>query len=123
MQRPDLPAKYLLWMVRLPLIIGLPFALQCHGRTSYEMNQPSRNTKYASKRDYIAATSPSARLRWTGQSSSSLRRLHSPISRGVGAETQFVRARRPFKPTWVARLPAPAVHDHLIVANLALGVA
>jgi succinate dehydrogenase / fumarate reductase, cytochrome b subunit len=62
---PILPYEYFLWAMRglLLLAVGL------HIHASYSltmMNRRARTTRYASKRDYIAADFAARTMRWTG---------------------------------------------------------
>jgi len=62
---PILPRTVFLWLLRLGLITA--FVLHIHSAYSLtRMNHAARETKYQSKRDYIAANFASRTMRWTG---------------------------------------------------------
>jgi len=62
---PALPREWLLWGVRIVLLL----AVVVHIYAAYaltRMNQRARPVKYASKRDFVAADFASRTMRWTG---------------------------------------------------------
>jgi succinate dehydrogenase / fumarate reductase cytochrome b subunit len=62
---PALPEKWLLWGVRIVLLV----ALAVHLHAAYALTQDNRRArpiKYASKRDFVAADFASRTMRWTG---------------------------------------------------------
>jgi len=62
---PALPREWLLWGVRIVLLL----AVVVHIYAAYaltRMNQRARPVQYASKRDYVAADFASRTMRWTG---------------------------------------------------------
>src|SRR5690349_8957491 len=62
---PALPREWLLWGVRIVLLL----AVFVHIYAAYaltRMNQRARPVKYASQRDYVAADFASRTMRWTG---------------------------------------------------------
>ncbi len=62
---PILPKHYVLWGLRLGLIGA--FVLHIHAAYSLTMiNRKARETKYQSKRDYVAANYASRTMRWSG---------------------------------------------------------
>jgi succinate dehydrogenase / fumarate reductase cytochrome b subunit len=62
---PLLPRTVFLWLLRSGLIVA--FVLHMHSAYSLTvMNRRSRELKYQSKRDYIAANFASRTMRWTG---------------------------------------------------------
>jgi succinate dehydrogenase / fumarate reductase cytochrome b subunit len=62
---PLLPRTLFLWLIRVVLIAS--FVLHMHSAYSLtRMNSRSRDTKYQSKRDYIAANFASRTMRWSG---------------------------------------------------------
>jgi succinate dehydrogenase / fumarate reductase, cytochrome b subunit len=62
---PLLPRTVFLWLFRSMLIVA--FVLHMHAAYALTMmNRRSRDTKYQSKRDYIAANFASRTMRWSG---------------------------------------------------------
>jgi succinate dehydrogenase / fumarate reductase cytochrome b subunit len=62
---PLLPRTVFLWLIRAVLIAA--FVLHIHAAYALtQMNRRSRETKYQSKRDYIAANFASRTMRWSG---------------------------------------------------------
>src|SRR4051795_4634951 len=62
---PALPREWLLWGVRILLIV----AVVVHIYAAYAltvMNRRARPVQYVSKRDYVAADFASRTMRWTG---------------------------------------------------------
>jgi succinate dehydrogenase / fumarate reductase cytochrome b subunit len=62
---PALPEKWLLWGVRIVLLV----ALAVHLHAAYSLTQDNRRAgpvKYASKREFVAADFASRTMRWTG---------------------------------------------------------
>jgi succinate dehydrogenase / fumarate reductase, cytochrome b subunit len=62
---PILPNTYLLWGLRIGLIVMFFFHIQS-AYSLTRMNQRSRPIKYQSPRDYIAVSFASRTMRWTG---------------------------------------------------------
>ncbi|MGH3665760.1 MAG: succinate dehydrogenase cytochrome b subunit [Egibacteraceae bacterium] len=62
---PALPHSGLLWLMRSVLLVA--FVLHLHAAYALTiMNRHARPTRYASKRDYVAADFASRTMRWTG---------------------------------------------------------
>src|SRR4051812_43198217 len=62
---PALPRQWLLWGVRIILLVAL--AVHLHAAYALtRMNQRARPDTYRSKRDYAAADFASRTMRWTG---------------------------------------------------------
>jgi succinate dehydrogenase / fumarate reductase cytochrome b subunit len=62
---PILPYEAFLWIMRVALLTA--FVLHIHASYSLTMmNRRARRTKYASKRDFIAADFAARTMRWTG---------------------------------------------------------
>ena len=62
---PALPEQWLLWGVRMVLLV----ALAVHLHAAYALTQDNRRArpvKYASRRDFVAADFASRTMRWTG---------------------------------------------------------
>jgi succinate dehydrogenase / fumarate reductase, cytochrome b subunit len=62
---PIVPGEFFLWAMRVLLLV----AVGLHIHSSYAltmMNRRARRTRYASKRDYIAADFAARSMRWTG---------------------------------------------------------
>ena len=62
---PALPREWLLWGVRIVLLVAL-FAHLWAAYTLTLINRRARPTAYKSKRDYVAADFASRTMRWTG---------------------------------------------------------
>ena len=62
---PALPEQWLLWFVRIVLLVAL--AVHLHAAYALtRMNQRARPVKYRSERDFVAADFASRTMRWTG---------------------------------------------------------
>ena len=120
--QPIFPRTFTLWaFFRIPLIAA--FVLHMHA--AYEltkMNHRSRNVKYASKRDYVAANFASRTMRWSGVIVLLFIVWHlADLTWDVGiATTSFVRG-DPYN-NMVASFQRWPVTIIYVVANVALAI-
>jgi succinate dehydrogenase / fumarate reductase cytochrome b subunit len=116
---PFFPRSFVLWAFRLGLITA--FALHMHAAYSLtKMNHRARPQKYASQRDYVAASFASRTMRWTGIIVILFLAWHLLDLTWGQANPQFVRgdAYNNMVESF-QRLPVTALY---VVANLALAV-
>jgi succinate dehydrogenase / fumarate reductase cytochrome b subunit len=116
---PFLPRTVALWILRIGLIVA--FALHIHA--AYEltrMNHRSRNMKYQSQRDYVAANFASRTMRWTGIIVGLFIIFHLADLTWGFANPDFVRG-EPYE-NLVASLERVPVAILYFVANIALGI-
>ena len=116
---PALPHSGFLWILRLGLIGA--FVLHLHAAWSLtRMNHRARPTKYASDRDYLAATFAARTMRWTGIIVLLFIIFHLMDLTFGPANPDFVHG-TPYENT-VASFSRVPVALFYILANLALGV-
>jgi len=119
---PIMPRTLTLWLMR----VGLFAAFVLHVHAAYaltRMNHRARPTKYASKRDYVAASFASRTMRWSGVIVLLFLAWHlADLTWGIrpAATRDFVRG-DPYDNVVasLARAPVAALY---VIANLALGV-
>jgi succinate dehydrogenase / fumarate reductase cytochrome b subunit len=119
---PIFPRTFTLWaFFRIPLIAA--FVLHIHAAYALtKMNHRSRDVKYASKRDYVAANFASRTMRWSGVIVLLFIAWHlADLTWDVGiSTTQFVRG-DPYN-NMVASFQRWPVTILYIVANVALAI-
>jgi succinate dehydrogenase / fumarate reductase, cytochrome b subunit len=116
---PALPEQWLLWGVRIVLLVAL--AVHLHAAYTLTMiNRRARPEAYRSKRDYVAADFASRTMRWTGIIVILFVIFHLLDLTWGPANPDFVSG-DPYHNviTSFERVPVAIVY---IVANLALGV-
>jgi succinate dehydrogenase / fumarate reductase cytochrome b subunit len=116
---PILPEEYFLWIMRV-LLLG---AVGLHIHASFSltrMNQRSRRTKYASKRDFIAADFAARTMRWTGVIVLAFIIFH--VADLTFGATDAVFEYGSVYNNIVRSFSRPFVAAFYVIANLALGV-
>ncbi|HVM20648.1 MAG TPA: succinate dehydrogenase cytochrome b subunit [Egibacteraceae bacterium] len=116
---PIFPHSGALWIMRLGLLAAV--ILHIHAAVALtRMNRRSRPTKYASKRDYIAADFAARTMRWTGWIVFFFILFHL-ADLTIGTANPDFQHGMPYENT-VASFQRPLVAIFYIVANIALGV-
>jgi succinate dehydrogenase / fumarate reductase, cytochrome b subunit len=119
---PILPEHVALWSIRLGLIAALVVHLHAAWRLTL-MNRRARGTRYAARREWVAADFAARTMRWTGIIVLLFVLFHlANLTWGVqpAAPDEFVHGN--VYDNVAASFSRPVVAGFYIVANLALGV-
>ena len=116
---PILPHHVALWILRIGLIVA--FALHIHASYALTViNHRSRQVKYQSRRDYIAANYASRTMRWSGVIVGLFLVWHLFDLSWTGTGFDFIRGAVYYNvDRSLSRIPVALLY---VVANLALGL-
>jgi succinate dehydrogenase / fumarate reductase cytochrome b subunit len=115
-----LPRTFLLWVVRVVLILA--FVLHLHAAWALtRMNKRARPVGYQAPREYVAANFASRTMRWTGIIVLAFIAFHlADLTWGAANGSHFVRG-DPYD-NLIYSFRRPVVAILYVIANLALGV-
>jgi succinate dehydrogenase / fumarate reductase cytochrome b subunit len=115
-----LPRTFLLWVIRVVLILAFVFHLHAAYALTV-MNRRARSVGYQAPRDYVAANFASRTMRWTGIIVLAFIAFHlADLTWGAANGSHFVRGDPYDNLVYSFRRPVVAVA--YVIANLALGV-
>lgn len=116
---PILPHHVALWIMRIGLIVA--FALHIHAAYGLtRINHAARETKYGSRRDYVAASYASRTMRWSGVIVGLFIIWHLFDLSWTGTGFDFIRGAVYYNVDQsLSRIPVAILY---VVANLALGL-
>ncbi len=115
---PVLPRTGFLWIMRVVLVLAVGFHIHAAWALT-QMNRRARRTRYASKRDFIAADFAARTMRWTGIIVALFVIFHvMDLTLGAtGAEFEHGQV----YDNMIASMSRPLVAAFYVLANLALG--
>jgi succinate dehydrogenase / fumarate reductase cytochrome b subunit len=115
-----LPRTFLLWVIRIVLILAFVF----HIHAAYaltRMNRRARPVGYQAPREYVAANFASRTMRWTGVIVLAFLAFHlADLTWGAANGSHFVRG-DPYD-NLIYSFRRPVVAIFYVIANLALGI-